>query len=129
KIGYGNQDISGGIDRFWLHSSLRVSADEEIEFLKKLYREQLPVSKRSIEIVKDILTLEKTADYKFSGKPGGGTYGGGKYIGWFVGYLESKGNVCFFALNLDGDSFAAIRDRRVNLTRQILTDLGYMPGQ
>jgi beta-lactamase class D len=49
KLGYGNQDTSGGIDQFWLRSSLRISADEQIEFLKKLYREQLPVSKRSLE--------------------------------------------------------------------------------
>ncbi|MGH9768477.1 MAG: class D beta-lactamase [Blastocatellia bacterium] len=129
KLGYGNQDISGGIDRFWLRSSLRISADEQIEFLKKLYREQLPVSKRSIEIVKDILTLEKTAEYKLSGKTGGGPLDEGKDIGWFVGYLESKGNVYFFALNLEGDSFTAIRDRRINLTKQILTGLGYLPRQ
>jgi len=129
KLGYGNQDTSGGIDRFWLQSSLRISADEQIEFLKKLYREQLPVSKRSIEIMKDILTLEKTADYKLSAKTGGGPLGEGKYIGWFVGYLEAKSNVYFFAINLEGDSFAAVRDRRINLTKQILTDLGYMPKQ
>jgi len=79
--------------------------------------------------VKDILTLEKTAEYKLSAKTGGGPLEEGKYIGWFVGYLESKGNVYFFALNLEGHSFAAIRDRRINLTKQILTDLGYLPGQ
>jgi beta-lactamase class D len=127
KLGYGNLDISGGLDRFWQRSSLRISADEQIEFLKKLYREQLPVSKRSMEILKDILTLEKTADYKLSAKTGGGPLGEGKYMGWFVGYLESNGNVYFFAVNLEGDSFAAIRDRRINLTKQILTDLGYLP--
>jgi len=129
KLGYGNHDISGGIDRFWLGSSLRISADEQIEFLKMLYREQLPVSKRSIEIVKDILMLEKTAEYKMSGKTGGGPLAGGKYIGWFVGYLEAKDNVYFFAINLEGNSFAAIRDRRINLTKQILTELGYLPRQ
>ncbi|MGH9936293.1 MAG: class D beta-lactamase [Blastocatellia bacterium] len=129
ELGYGNQDTSGGIDRFWLQSSLRISADEQIEFLKKLYREQLPASKRSIEIVKDIMTLEKTADYKLSAKTGGGPLSEGKYIGWFVGYLEAKGNVYFFAINLEGDSFASIRARRINLTKQILTDLGYLPKQ
>jgi beta-lactamase class D len=135
QLGYGNQDVSGGWDSpnlfeaFWLNGSLRVSADEQIEFLKKLYREQLPVSKRSIDIVKDILTLEKPAEYKLSGKTGGGPLAEGKYIGWFVGYLEAKDNVYFFAINIEGDSSAAIRDRRINLTKQILTDLGYLPMQ
>lgn len=129
KFDYGNQDTSGGIDQFWLRSSLRISADEQIEFLKKLYREQLPVSKRSLEIVKDILTMEKTAEYKLSAKTGTGPLGEGKYIGWFVGYLESKGNVYFFALNLNGDKAPPPRERRINLTKRILTDLGYLPKQ
>jgi len=127
KLDYGNRDTSGGIDRFWLHSSLRISADEQIEFLKRLYHEQLLVSKRSIEIVTAILTLEKNAEYRLSCKTGGGPIGEGKYLGWFVGYLEAKGNVYFFAINLEGESFAAIRELRINLSKQILTDLGFLP--
>jgi beta-lactamase class D len=42
KLRYGNRDISGGIDRFWLNSSLRVSPDEEVEFLKALYLKNCP---------------------------------------------------------------------------------------
>jgi beta-lactamase class D len=129
KLGYGNQDTSGGIDQFWLRSSLRISADEQIEFLKKLYQEQLPVSKRSLEILKDILTLEKTAEYKLSAKTGTGPLDEGKNIGWFVGYLETKGNVYFFAINLDEKNGAGHRERRINLTKRILTDLGYLPRQ
>jgi len=125
---YGNQDISGGIDRFWLNSSLTISADEEVEFLKRFYAEKLPVSQRSAKIVKDILVLEKTPEYTLSGKTGGGPRGEGKYLGWFVGYLETKGNVYFFATNVDGDSFAAIREPRIKVTRQILTELGYLPN-
>src|SRR5262245_52701157 len=125
KLGYGNQDISGGIDQFWLRSSLRISADEQIEFLKKLYLDRLPVSKRSLEIVKDILTLEKTAEYKLSAKTGGGPLDEGKYIGWFVGYLETKGNVYFFVINRDEKTVA--REQHIDLTKRILTDLGYLP--
>ena len=108
---------------------MRISADEQIEFLKKLYREQLPVSKRSLEILKDILTLEKTAEYKLSAKTGTGSLYEGKNIGWFVGYLETKGNVYFFAINLDEKNGAGHRERRINLTKRILTDLGYLPRQ
>jgi beta-lactamase class D len=48
-------------------------------------------------------------------------------LGWFVGYVEAKGNVCFFALNLEGPNFAAVRERRIELAKQILTALGYLP--
>jgi bla regulator protein BlaR1/beta-lactamase class D len=129
SLNYGNQDISGGIDRFWLNSSLKISANEQVEFLKKLYTETLPVSQRSMNIVKDILVLEKTTEYTLSGKTGGGPRGNGLYLGWFVGYLQTKDNVYFFAINVDGDSFAAVREVRTKITRQILTELGYLPKQ
>jgi beta-lactamase class D len=124
---YGNQNVSGGIDAFWLNGKLQISADEQVEFLKDFYAERLPVSKRSTDIVKDILVLEKTSTYTLSGKTGGGSIADGKYIGWFVGYLETKGNVYFFATNIDGSNFSEIRDRRVDITKQILIQLGYLP--
>jgi beta-lactamase class D len=124
---YGNEDVSGRIDNFWLNNRLKISADEQVEFLKAFYTRRLPVSQRSTEIVKDILVLEKAPTYKLSGKTGGGPIAEGIYIGWFVGYLETNGNVYFFATNIEGASFLEIRDRRVELTKQILTTLGYLP--
>ena len=44
KLNYGNRDTSGGIDRFWLNTTLKISADEQVEFLKALYKEELPFS-------------------------------------------------------------------------------------
>jgi beta-lactamase class D len=126
-LDYGNQDISGGINNFWLNGGLKISADEQVEFLKKFYAEQFPVSRRSIQIVKDILVLEKTPSYTLSAKTGGGSIAQGKYIGWFVGYLETSGNVYFFALNLEGASYQAIREKRIEVTKQILASLGFLP--
>nr|AIA12202.1 ClassD_beta_lactamase [uncultured bacterium] len=124
---YGNQDISGGIDNFWLGGGLRISADEQVEFLKKFYAGRLPVSKRSLEIVKDILVLEQTPQYKLSAKTGGGSIAEGTYIGWFVGYLETQGNVYFFACNIEGASYPEIRDKRIDVTKRVLMELGYLP--
>jgi beta-lactamase class D len=69
-VGYGNKDISGKIDTFWLEGGLRISADEQVEFLKRLYQDKLPFSPRSMKIVKEILVLEKTESYQLSGKTG-----------------------------------------------------------
>jgi beta-lactamase class D len=126
---YGNQKITGGIDNFWLNNSLKISADEQVEFLKRFYQGKLPVSQRSTEIVKDILVLENTPDYKLSGKTGGGAVAAGRFIGWLVGYVETKGNVAFFALNVDGPDFASISNRRRELAHEILGALGYIPKQ
>ena len=124
---YGNKDVSGRVDNFWLNNVLKISADEQVEFLKAFYTGRLPVSKRSTEIVKDILVLEKASTYKLSAKTGGGPIDEGTYIGWFVGYLESNGNVYFFATSIEGASFVEIRVKRIELTKQILKALGYLP--
>nr|AIA10790.1 classD_beta_lactamase [uncultured bacterium] len=126
KLHYGNQDISGGVDRFWLNSTLKISADEQVAFLKALYKEELPVSSRPMKILKDILVLEETPQYKLSGKTGGGP-NNGKGLGWFVGYVETKGNVYFFATNIEGADYLAIRDKRIALTKRILAELGHLP--
>jgi beta-lactamase class D len=123
SFNYGNRDVSGGIDEFWLNGVLQISADEQVEFLKAFYTGRLPVAGRSIDIVKDILVLEKTPTSTLSGKTGGGSIAEGKYIGWFVGYLETNGNVYFFATNIQGRNYSEIRDKRIDLTKQILKRL------
>ena len=124
---YGNKDITGGLDTFWLNGSLKISADEQVEFLKAFYAGRLPVSGRATEIVKDILVLENTPTYKLSAKTGGGSISEGVYIGWFVGYLETKDNVYFFATNIEGASFAEIREKRIEITKRVLMALGVLP--
>ena len=126
---FGNQNLSGGIDNFWLNGGMKISADEQVEFLKKLYAGRLPVSKRSTEIVKDILVLEKTPTYTLSAKTGGGSIAKGTLIGWFVGYVETQGNVYFFATNIEGSSYAEIREKRIDVTKRILAELGVLPKQ
>lgn len=46
KCSYGNRDISGGIDRFWLSSTLTISPMEQVDF-EKLYKEELPLTRTS----------------------------------------------------------------------------------
>jgi beta-lactamase class D len=100
-VGYGNKDISGNLDSFWLDGALRISADEQVEFLKRLYESDLPFSQRSMEIVKGMLIVEADQDYRLSGKTGTG-FIDSQYIGWFVGYQETNGNVLIFATNITG---------------------------
>lgn len=118
---YGNRDISGGIDRFWLQGGLRTTALQQIDFLVKLYQNQLPFSQRTMNIVKDIIINEKTNNYVLRGKTGWAREVTPQR-GWYVGYLERGDDVYFFALNLDvikpSDTKA-----RLEITKSILQDL------
>jgi beta-lactamase class D len=118
---YGNRDISGKIDTFWLEGGLRISAEEQVEFLKRLYKGELPFSQRSMNIVKEILVLEKTDTFQLSGKTGSAQRVTPP-VSWFVGYLETKGNVCFFATNIEGSDGTG--DQAREIAQNILQDLG-----
>ncbi len=125
---YGNKDISGQIDTFWLEGGLRISADEQVEFLKWLYQDELPFSTRSVNIVKDILVLEKADSYQLSGKTGS-VQRLTPHEGWFVGYLETKGNVYFFATNFESTSPDGVASGETarKISQGILQGLGLLP--
>jgi len=130
KIGYGNMDISGGIDRFWLGSTLEISADEQVDFLRRLHANALPFSARSMDIVRNILTLEKTDRYTLRGKTGFTDFNGHCVIGWFVGYVETPQNAWFFASNVlsdnaERDSDTIMKERK-EIALRILRNLGLL---
>lgn len=127
RLDYGNRTMGDEVDRFWVDGSLKISADEQVEFLKAFHSGRLPVSPRASRIVKDILLLEETPRYRLSGKTGGGSIREGVLIGWFVGYVETERNLWIFATNIEGGSYAAIRDARIDATRQALRLLGVLP--
>jgi len=100
---YGNQDMGGGVDRFWLEGALRVSPLEQVEFLRKVHEGTLGVSPRSTEILKDIMILEEQPGYVLSGKTGTAEVTTTRELAWLVGYVEKDGSVWYFALNLEGE--------------------------
>ncbi|MCX6169544.1 MAG: class D beta-lactamase [Ignavibacteriales bacterium] len=122
-ISYGNHTIGKKVDMFWLDNSLKISADEQISFLKRLYEYNLPFSKRSIDIVKKIMPEELYSNSRLKFKTGTGTKENGTWIGWLVGYVEKKGNVYLFAFNIEAKTYEETRDLRDGLSRKILTQL------
>lgn len=84
---YGNKNIGGGIDKFWLNDSLQISADEQVGLMKKLYFNELPFSERSQRIVKSMMLQEENKDYKLYYKTGRADLQQ-KQIFWVVGFVE-----------------------------------------
>ncbi|WP_258867944.1 penicillin-binding transpeptidase domain-containing protein [Alkalilimnicola ehrlichii] len=125
---YGNGDMSGAIDRFWLTGALRVSADAQVDFLQRFYFDELGLSPATTKTAKDLFVLEETPEYRLSGKTGWAGFGDPATpgLGWFVGYVERDGEVYFFALNLDMEH-ADSADARLSITKDILRHVGAMP--
>lgn len=127
-LGYGNMDISGGVDKFWLTGGMRISQVQQIEFLKKLYKNELPVSLRTMDITKKILLNEDTLGYKLFAKTGWGSEDS-LNIGWWVGWVETITNVYFFALNIEAPDPVPnnFLNCRKSITREILKTMSVLP--
>ena len=99
RFDYGNEDISGGLTNFWLGSSLTISPDEQLRFLKKLWRGELPVSRHAMELTRKIMYLETSpSGTVLSGKTG--SHSSEKNaMGWFVGHLEGPHGEYLFVVN------------------------------
>jgi beta-lactamase class D len=127
RFGYGNGDISGGIDQFWLTGGLGISPVEQVEFLRRFYFGELGASERSTRIAKELLVLEETPAYRLSGKSGWAGLGepGTQQVGWLVGYRERGDGVYYFATNIEirANADAAAR---LGITKGILRELGLL---
>ena len=123
---YGNQDLGGGLDRFWLHGDLRISPFEQVAFLQRFYFGDLGVSERTGRIVQDVMVLEDHPHYRLSGKTGTADVTPTKELGWLVGFLERGEAVYFFALNMEGERVWEDwpPHQRKELVRRLLTELG-----
>ncbi len=119
-IGYGNCRVGEKVDYYWLDNSLKISAEEQIAFLKRFYDYKLPFSKRSVDIVKKIMPEEKYKKSVMKFKTGTGNKEDGTWIAWLVGYVEKKGNVYFFAFNIEAATFEKVDRLRNKISREVL---------
>ncbi|SEP11328.1 beta-lactamase class D [Rhodopseudomonas pseudopalustris] len=121
---YGNRNIGGGIDQFWLTGDLRIDCIQQIDFIDRLRRRVLPISKRSQDLVADILPVTKVGEAVIRAKTGLlGAEKGQPSLGWLVGWAEKGQEQTVFALNLDAREprHAAAR---ITLAQQLLSDIG-----
>ncbi len=126
-FGYGNRDIGAQIDRFWLDGPLKITALEQIAFLDRLRRGDLPLSQRSLDIGRDIIQAEAVSNGQMRFKTGAvgidGTAGEKAALGWVVGYVDRGEDSSVFALNLDVKTPADL-GRRLPIAKAIMSEVG-----
>jgi beta-lactamase class D len=122
-LDYGNKDIGGGIDQFWLTGNLRIDPVQQVDFLDRLRRGVLPISKRSQELVRDILPVTNAGDSIIRAKSGLlGAERGQPSLGWMVGWAEKGSARTVFALNMDCKD-ARLIGERMPLTQACLKEI------
>jgi beta-lactamase class D len=136
---YGNRDVSGnpgkndGLTRAWLSSSLTISPDEQVGFVRRLVDDRLPVSAAAQAAARSILPSFTTAGgWSVHGKTGSGRLPGRDHrpdpnhpTGWFVGWADKGDRRVIFA------RFRAARDPALSglpVRASLLADLDRLAG-
>lgn len=130
SIHYGNMNISGPIDSFWLNNKLKISPDEQLGLVKRLYFDKLPFQKTGQEIVRNVMLQENNTLYKLSYKTGHDNDDEGNAIAWVVGWIEENKHVYFFVTFVrTPDQTIDIGSVRMNITKGILRQMGFFKGE
>jgi beta-lactamase class D len=129
KIDYGDRNLSAGTDVFWLpapgRKTILISPNQQAELIRKLATGKLPFSATSQAVLKSIMVVKRTDRGVLYGKTGSGGDGSGKYnLGWFVGYVECRGQVFVFACVVMGEDTMG-KDARV-IVESVLKGSGHL---
>ncbi|MGI4846352.1 MAG: class D beta-lactamase [Janthinobacterium lividum] len=104
RFDYGNRDASGnpgkndGLTQAWLGSSLKISADEQAVFLRKLVNRTLPVSAKAFDMTAALMRHARLRNgWDVYAKTGTGSEPGSPPHGWLVGWAVDGGRTVVFA--------------------------------
>jgi len=101
KLNYGNMVVdSATIDLFWLEGDSKITMNQQLDFLLRYFKRELPITERTHQIMKRLMLIESNDSWNFSGKTGWAIRNGNN-IGWFVGYLEKGNNVYFVVTDIE----------------------------
>ncbi len=134
ELRYGNEDVGGPIDAFWLDGGpLRITPRGQTELIHRLLAGETPVKPQHVELVFRLLEIEKGPGFTFRGKTGLGSMEG-RAIGWLVGYAERDGHRFGYATFVRGRPEAELEAEqqrlmplRRPLTRALLVKAGALP--
>jgi beta-lactamase class D len=122
--------ILTALDTFWLDNSLKITADEQLGLMKRLYFNQLPFFKTYQETVKMAMLMENDANYRLGYKTGWGKTESGIDITWVVGWIEENNHPFFFVLNMESKTPGAdIPAIRMSILKDILKEQGFFRGK
>jgi beta-lactamase class D len=133
KLDYGNRDLSGGLDKFWLSGGLRISALQQVAFVDALARGKLAVSEHAQDVVREISRLDDRPNAILHGKTGTGPIEDrkGGWIAWHVGWVYRDSSVLPYAMwfETEASDLDLVRRMREKRLRGTLHALGVFPEE
>lgn len=108
----------------------KITADEQLGLVKKLYFEQLPFFARTQQLVTKTMLKENNSNYKLSYTTSTGTLNNGHALSWLMGWIEENKHPYFFVLQMESaDPNRNLSVVRIELLKEILKQYGFMEGK
>jgi beta-lactamase class D len=102
RCAYGRLSEPFDVSAFWLDGSLTISAMEQVRFLRRLRGRELPFGPLAYSTLCDIMVVEHSPEMTLRAKSGWAARSEPQ-TGWYVGWVEARGRIWLFALNMDID--------------------------
>lgn len=134
RFGYGNRDLSGtpgkhdGLTRAWLGTSLAISADEQIAFLRRMLAHRLVSASAHASTEAVIPVFAGSGGWEVHGKTGSGALPSGEQMGWFVGWADKGRRRIVFARFGAGGAISNASPGGLTMRKAMLAEIGRLAG-
>jgi beta-lactamase class D len=141
RFGYGNRDVSGnpgkhdGLTQAWLLSSLKISVDEQVAFLRRMLAHRLVAVRAHVQAEEVIPVFTGSGGWRVHGKTGSGwlTDAAGEAdrsrpMGWFVGWAGKGSKRVVFARLQAGAGMPLDKGAGLTVREEMLAAIGGLAG-
>lgn len=128
KVGYGNGRIGNDAKGAWHDGVLTVTAHQQLAFVDRLRRGDLPFSAKTIAAVKAAMRDDAVGGMTLYTKTGTHQDDDGSGNVWWIGWIEGPRSSASFALGATPKT-PDDRAKRIALGKALLADAGLLPAK
>lgn len=123
SLHYGKKVDSLSLENGWKDGSVRISLDEQLGLIKRLYFGKLPFEKKTQEWMKKQLQRESNSNYTLSF-----LNGFDENRSYLLGYIEENKHPYFFVLYMTAEAGNAGFNNNVVILKALLEKQGFFKG-
>jgi len=129
SLHYGTARLQASTEPVWKNDSLKITPDEQLGFIAKLYFVKLPFQKRVQQIVRKLMTREENTLYTLAYKNSWDQLPDGQYTGWISGWIEENKHVYFFVVHANPISGTPKEGSLLQTAKAVLKHYGFFEGK
>lgn len=125
RVGYGDGQVGDRAETAWHVGGLSITAQQQLQFIDRLRRNDLPFDRRHIDSVKRAMLSFDNNDVRIYGKTGTSLPQGKSGLGWWVGWVERANEQTSFVLLAELTQFDG-REQRLAHANALLLEAGIL---